>query len=149
MQVLFNHIVIGTPTIFIGYFTIKSKVPHPREFPRFERILVDLSVCYLMREITFYYSHRIFHTKFLYKIIHKRHHQWTAPIAVTAIYCHPIEHLVSNIMPTAVGLQIMRSHLFTWWLYVGLATVETLTSHSGYHLPFWMSPEFHDFHHEK
>lgn len=45
---------------------------------------------------------RFLHHRRLYKYIHKKHHEWTAPIAVTAIYCHPLEHLLSNILPPAL-----------------------------------------------
>ena len=44
---------------------------------------------------------------------------------------------------------LMSSHLAVSWLWYGLAVVGTLSDHSGYHLPFFRSPEFHDFHHLK
>jgi fatty acid hydroxylase domain-containing protein 2 len=73
-----------------------------------------------------------------------------APIALTAAYAHPIEHVFSNIIPVIVGPLVMGSHLITTWIWILWVTSETLTAHSGYHLPFLpVSPEAHDFHHLK
>lgn len=44
---------------------------------------------------------------------------------------------------------MMGSHVATAWLWFSLAILSTLNAHSGYHLPFFPSPEAHDFHHLK
>lgn len=38
----------------------------------------------------------LLHHPKLYKKIHKKHHEWTAPIGVISLYAHPIEHVVSG-----------------------------------------------------
>lgn len=71
------------------------------------------------------------------------------PVAITAIYCHPIEHIFSNLLPPFLGVFAMGSHIATAWMWFTLAICNTLSAHSGYHLPFFPSPESHDFHHLK
>lgn len=40
---------------------------------------------------------RLLHHPYLYKHVHKLHHEWTAPIGIVAIYAHPVEYLTSNL----------------------------------------------------
>ena len=149
--ILFNQFAVGVPMAFLSYFIKKLKgfPENFREVPSFEKVLLDLFVCILVDEIGFYYSHRLFHNKFFYKHVHKQHHLWTSPIAITATYCHPLEHILSNVLPVAGGSVIMQSHISVTWLWLAIATLTTLNNHSGYHLPFSHSSEFHDFHHLK
>nr|XP_045613309.1 fatty acid hydroxylase domain-containing protein 2-like isoform X2 [Procambarus clarkii] len=119
------------------------------QLPTFHWVLFELIVCILLEEIGFYYSHRLFHHRLLYKHFHKLHHEWQSPIAITAIYAHPLEHILSNMAPVFLGPLVMGSHVATIWLWVSLALLSTLNAHSGYHLPFFPSPEAHDFHHLK
>lgn len=148
--VLFNQIVVTFLMSVMSYRAMQWRgYPSIRELPTFHWVLFEIAVLILVEEIGFYYSHRALHSKFVYKYIHKKHHEWTAPIAVTAIYAHPIEHIFSNLVPVFAGLFIMGSHIATAYLWYSLAILATLHSHSGYHLPFLPSPEFHDYHHLK
>lgn len=148
--VLINQTIVGLPIAILCYnlMTLRGFAPM-RELPTFHWVLLELAIFILVEELGFYYSHRLLHNKYLYKYIHKQHHEWTAPISVTAIYCHPIEHIFSNLLPPFFGVFIMGSHVATSWLWFSLAILSTLNAHSGYHLPFFPSPEAHDFHHLK
>ena len=96
-----------------------------------------------------YLTCRLVHWGPLYKAIHKKHHEWTAPVGVVAVYAHPFEYILSNVTPFVMGPLIMRSHMATTWLWYALAVTTTVCHHCGYHLPLLPSPEFHDFHHLK
>ncbi|GFG34542.1 hypothetical protein Cfor_11895 [Coptotermes formosanus] len=148
--VLFNQTVVTIPLAHSSYQMMMWRGSPPlRELPAFHWALVELAVNIIMVEIGFYYAHRLLHNAYLYRFIHKRHHEWTAPIAVTAAYCHPVEHIFANVLPLFLGPLIMGSHVATVWVWLSLAILITLNDHSGYHLPFLPSPEPHDFHHLK
>uniref|UniRef100_A0A2M4AIN1 Putative sterol desaturase n=1 Tax=Anopheles triannulatus TaxID=58253 RepID=A0A2M4AIN1_9DIPT len=149
-QVLANQIATGLPLVFGLYCLLPLQSRNDiRRLPTFLTALWQLAVCVLIEEPLFYYSHRLLHHGQLYRYIHKRHHEWTAPIAITAIYCHPVEHALSNLLPVGVGVLTTGCHISVAWLWFTLAISNTLHVHSGYHLPFLPSPEQHDFHHLK
>jgi sterol desaturase/sphingolipid hydroxylase (fatty acid hydroxylase superfamily) len=106
--VLFNQYLIATP-LDISLALLAMHLGHPpalritADLPSLREIARDFVVSIVVREILFYYSHRLIHIPALYKRIHKIHHKFTAPIAPSAEYAHPIEHLVSNVLPIIVG----------------------------------------------
>ncbi|XP_013413815.1 fatty acid hydroxylase domain-containing protein 2-like [Lingula anatina] len=151
LTVLFNQMVIGLPVCALWFVVMRWRGCQytPESLPTFQWVLLELLVFSLAEEFFFYYSHRTFHHPRIYRLIHKRHHEWTAPIGIIALYAHPIEHIFSNMLPVFMGPTIMGSHMATSYLWLVLALLSTTVSHCGYHLPFLPSPEAHDFHHFK
>ncbi|KAL8587616.1 hypothetical protein ACOMHN_045305 [Nucella lapillus] len=150
-QVLFNQIIVGVPMAVLaqGVFEWRGCSILPEELPTFHWALLELIVCVLVEELCFYYSHRLLHHPRLYKHVHKQHHEWTAPASIASIYAHPIEHVLSNIVPPALGPILLGCHMATAWMWFAAAIMSTTVSHCGYHFPFLPSPEAHDYHHLK
>lgn len=45
--------------------------------------------------------------------------------------------------------RVQGCHVAVIYYWYAVATVVTILQHSGYHLPFLPSPEFHDYHHAR
>ncbi|KAI8055383.1 hypothetical protein BDF22DRAFT_676825 [Syncephalis plumigaleata] len=150
-QALFNWIFVNFPTGIAAYGIvtyIQRRTITTEALPTLDTLLVHLAAFAVIEEIGFYYSHRLFHHPRIYKYIHKRHHEFTAPIGCLAIYAHPIEHLIANLAPLFAGPLIMQSHIMVFWLWLCIGLVNTINSHCGFALPFMPSPLDHDYHHQ-
>ncbi|XP_046460625.1 fatty acid hydroxylase domain-containing protein 2-like [Daphnia pulex] len=148
---LFNQFFVAVPFSIVGYYVLKFQGTSPpiRELPTLMRLVVSLAIFVVLQEIFAYYTHRMFHHRLLYKWTHKVHHEWQAPIALSAYYNHPLDHLIGNILPSTVGASLINAHFFTTWIWLTWATLRTLSDHSGYHVLTFPSPRRHDFHHLK
>ncbi|KAF1765070.1 hypothetical protein GCK72_005021 [Caenorhabditis remanei] len=147
--ILTNQFISGPLITIFWYFpAVWFGARFTGPMPSGLEILRDIFVSVLCEEIGFYYTHRLFHHPRIYKYVHKKHHEWTAPVSITSIYCHPLEHAISNLSPVLLGPTICGSHVVTLWIWASLAILSTTCSHSGYHFPFMLSPEPHDYHHK-
>lgn len=114
--------------------------------PSLFELILHLIFALLARELLFYGAHRALHHPALYARIHKKHHLFTAPMAFSAQYGHPVEHLFANTMPIVLPLVLIRAHVLTFAVFLLTQLIETSSVHSGY--DFAMA-RMHDKHHEK
>jgi len=120
----------------------------PENIPSFERNITELLFHNLVQEISSYYTHRTLHKKFFYKRFHKIHHEFSFPQPISALYNHPLEHVMKNMIPSFLGLMLINAHLSTFLLWIVINIFTTIGEHSNYHIPLFNSPRFHNYHHE-
>jgi sterol desaturase/sphingolipid hydroxylase (fatty acid hydroxylase superfamily) len=60
--------------------------------------LPKIVICGLVTETIFFWTHYAIHVfPYLYKNVHKFHHENTAPTAAAVLYAHPLEFMFNNV----------------------------------------------------
>lgn len=109
-------------------------------------IIVKLIGVYLITDIWFYHVHIMLHQPHLYKNLHKLHHKFQKPYALTGLYSTGYEMIVANVFSAGSGpiiFQLPPLYIYIWFF---LAALNTLLSHSGYQISFLIDGS-HDMHH--
>ena len=167
-----SHYIVGRLTASGGNLGLVVN----EQLPPWWRVFLTVAAFGVLQEPVFYYSHKLvrpmcrlawlynlthpqLHWGPLYRHIHKQHHRFHAPIALAAVYSHPVEFGLQNILPLFMPYLLLRTHLFTFYVGIVINVVGTQLHHCGYRFPWWMfpfgvtkdsiQPDFHDFHHEK
>jgi len=163
-NVLLNQAIVITPFAFVYYainvyhqkylgWLYPLGARYSRDLPPWTEVVWQIGVSIPALEAMFYFIHKAFHRYPTLYRFHKQHHEFTSPIALCAIYAHPLEIMLNNMTPVGLCVLVCRFHLVTSWLWFVLVLSATLIDHSGYRWPFiprWdFEPNYHDWHHEK
>ena len=158
VTVTLNTGVISPVISLIDYFSPTMLMLYRAEhFPSRGELVVQLLVCMVLDDLTFYWSHRLLHRPWFYKRVHKQHHEYVQPVSISSHYAHPFEFIFGNILPFAMGPLVLSSqmHFFTRICWNLLRLTETCNGHSGYEfpwapyslMPFAGSAQYHGYHH--
>jgi sterol desaturase/sphingolipid hydroxylase (fatty acid hydroxylase superfamily) len=120
--------------------------------PTFPTDLVGLAILgaklygmYLITDVIFYTTHRMCHEiPYLYKNVHKIHHQWVETYAIDAAAAHPFEMLVVNLTTVELPAMIVGAPYYIHLAWMCAASINTVCNHSGYNL---LGTVAHDQHH--
>ncbi len=142
-----NQLIVSLPlSILMMPLWQWRGVTYRAPFPDLWTATWQLAVVILVQEVGFYYAHRFLHRPYWFRKIHYMHHRWKSPIACSAHYAHPLEHLVANSLPFLAGPLLVGLHFQLFLVWFALGTIVVVRSHSGYagHL----GSEEHDRHHQ-
>jgi fatty acid hydroxylase domain-containing protein 2 len=153
LRSMLNQLIVAIGISYFGFqmtlklFGVTLFEEDVKAVAPFSVVMRDLFISHQLFDTGFFLLHYVMHTKYIYKHIHKTHHEWKAPISVSAVYAHPLEHMTTNFIPTILGPMLLQSKVSTQWLWYFSAVISTVSDHSGFHLPFLKSSQFHDYHH--
>ncbi|KAF4694964.1 Chromosome 5 4, variant 2 [Perkinsus olseni] len=83
----------------------------PERLPSKLEIAVQMIYFILVNEFLFFYGHWLFHASpYLYKKIHKMHHEYPAPNVFASLYCHPLELVIADFVPLGAGAFCLGAH---------------------------------------
>ncbi|TGM10814.1 sterol desaturase family protein [Leptospira selangorensis] len=111
-----------------------------------------------IQDFYFYWTHRLMHTRFFYKRVHKLHHDSTTPSPWTAYSFSPWEALIHSLIMPIVAL-LFPVHPLALMIFMTFQIIRNVLGHSGYEIfPSWMgtnkilkllnSNTNHDMHHQ-
>ena len=130
------------------------------ELPTLALGLGHFGLLVFVDDLWFYFFHRVLHeNRFLYRKIHKRHHEAYAPVPIEYIYVHPLEWLGGGIGP-AIGIGSIiiifgEMSAYTLWFWGFWRTLHELDIHSGIasqlgrFVPLFADTTHHDIHHAR
>lgn len=159
-SVMLAHVFVEAVPIFgfhfvCDFFNISYRAP----FPSLWTMFYQLAIFFLLEDTWHYWGHRLLHTRYLYKNVHKQHHKYAAPFGLTAEYAHPVEVAFTGVgtvgSPLLVASIVGEVHLLTVMIWITLRLFQAIDSHSGYEFPFslhhffplWAGSDHHDDHH--
>ncbi len=107
------------------------------DFPSAATMAWQLVVFVLIEDALFYWGHRTLHeSAVLYKSVHKLHHAFNYSVSIAATATHPLEFILSNVVPFVAGPTLLGAHCATIYMWIIFRMGETIFHHSGYDFPF-------------
>lgn len=147
-----NHFVVA-PTlavIFAEEHDMRSST-----IPSGLMLCAQFIFCMAVEDTAFYWAHRLLHeSKFLYRHVHKIHHQFNVSASWASEYSHFVEYII-NIVAMYVPVFLWPAHSYTLFAWVAWHTLEPIDAHCGFDfpwspwrlLPMQSTSSTHDFHH--
>eukprot|EP00698_Gefionella_okellyi_P008041 TRINITY_DN1977_c0_g1_i4.p1 TRINITY_DN1977_c0_g1~~TRINITY_DN1977_c0_g1_i4.p1 ORF type:complete len:277 (-),score=26.69 TRINITY_DN1977_c0_g1_i4:96-872(-) len=161
-HLLFLHFAIQLPMVLLTTKPLLTWLGMSLDWhhaPTLWNLVETCIISMLIEDTYFYWMHRALHTPFLYKRIHKVHHEHTAPHGLAGEYAHPAETFLLGI-GTMLGPILCARHLLSLWAWLVVRVVQVVVVHSGYDFPWsvnrwvnvlgdwWGGAAYHDYHHK-
>lgn len=93
----------------------------------------------IVAETGFYWAHRLEHQPWLYWA-HKWHHEFKDCSIYATFYVHPLDALLTDIIPAGLPLMLFDMHIYTVYMYTIPLILNAGWVHCGYELPFRFNP---------
>ena len=160
-SVLLSHFTVELPQIWsfhpiCEYFGLAT---HSVPFPSILTMAWQIGLFFVFEDTFHYWAHRALHWGPLYKHIHKKHHEFSAPFGLAAEYAHPLEVFIlgSGTIggPFLLCALTKNLHILTVYVWIVMRLFQAIDAHSGYDfpismhnwMPFWAGADHHDHHH--
>lgn len=88
-----------------------------------------IALYYVLHCVWFYWVHRLLHVRFFWKHIHYIHHTYRHTLPYSAFYCHPVEHIMANLMSVFIGPILFPSDLIILKIVFHLGTLYSVNAH--------------------
>lgn len=156
LRCLLNHgamtlaAAVAWPLIALSHLRVDGPLPSLFELGWQVALFIYLD------DFLYYWMHRAMHTRWLYKRVHSVHHRIKTPWAITGLYMHPLEYVLTGGL-MILGPLLLGSHLVTALVWIVVRQLEAAEGHCGYAFPWsplsWLpgseGAAHHDLHHAR
>ncbi len=127
LQVLFNQLIVTPLYMLCTTYTLATY----RSFwlPTLP-IYITIPLFVLFADLFFWILHRISHLPFFYINFHKQHHEIKHRYAAAAIYCHPLEMWMVNLLSGALPAFLVGFDDSMILVVVAASAIDTTIAHS-------------------
>jgi sterol desaturase/sphingolipid hydroxylase (fatty acid hydroxylase superfamily) len=158
MSTLIIYAAFGVAVLYAKHYGITRIYDNWRQYGVIYFFL-SLPIMILINDAWFYWTHRLLHVPFLYRLAHRVHHQFENPTPWAAFAFHPLEALLqAGILPLIVFT--IPCHPIMIFLFILHLFVINILGHLGYETyPKWfLKSRFfrwvntstnHNYHHQK
>jgi len=143
LEVLGSHLLFPAMMVLV-YIPWTARGGSMEGLPLWWEVPVHLIIFLLVNETLFYWSHRVLHHKKLFRLIHRKHHEWRHVRGVSAEHAHVFETLCNFVAMWAAPV-LLGSHFLIIEVWVFIRIIETVHAHSGFRVD--MVSSRHSFHH--
>jgi sterol desaturase/sphingolipid hydroxylase (fatty acid hydroxylase superfamily) len=130
---LLSHLTLQPLAAWFGFGLLKDRgaLSTNGELPFFQ-LVVQFAAIQFVENLTFFLTHRMLHTRVLYALFHKQHHEYRGPNGFGAEYAHPVEQIFGNYGPALLGIVLTKSSMKVWFIWLMWRLWATYERHSGY-----------------
>jgi lathosterol oxidase len=122
-------------------------------------LLLSAAILFFIHDTYFYWTHRLLHTKWMFRKIHAVHHRSVNPTPLAAYSFHPLEAFIESLIIFPF-IMIFPVHLFVFGLFIFLVLLTNVIGHLGFEFfspqlrrsalgKFLASSTHHNLHHQK
>ena len=128
-KVAFNVFVLPIPFFYL----ISTNFPILYRSLTLYNFIVEIILTYFLTDIIVYIFHRILHSQYFYRNIHYIHHLVRNPIGFSALYAHPLDVYLGNLIPLFLPAYFIMTNIVTFCVWIIIITIDIVTtSHSSY-----------------
>ncbi len=118
--------------------------------------IVQFAIAIIWVDTWQYFLHRAMHmNRFLYNWLHSRHHRLYVPYAYGALYNHPFEGFLLDILGAGLAYMATGMTIRQGLVFFTCSTIKTVDDHCGYAFPWdplqhmtTNNAAYHDIHHQ-
>lgn len=92
---------------------------------------LSLVAMVVIHDTYFYWTHRLLHTRWFFKKVHKVHHRSANPNPLSAYSFHPLEALIESLIVFPF-ITILPVHFFAFMLFTFLVLLMNVIGHLGF-----------------